>query len=89
VEPESSLPCSEEPSTGPYPEPDQSNQYHSIELLGWEIATLQTPSESKWTIFLMRTSKTEDAANKNKVKKKEDKWKERWKEGKRQKCMMK
>jgi hypothetical protein len=25
-----SLPCSQEPSTGPYPEPDQSNPYHSL-----------------------------------------------------------
>jgi hypothetical protein len=30
MEPESSLPCSQEPSTGPYPEPDQSNQYNPI-----------------------------------------------------------
>jgi hypothetical protein len=28
MEPEGSLPCSQEPSPGPYPEPDQSNQYH-------------------------------------------------------------
>jgi hypothetical protein len=24
------LPCSQEPSTGPYPEPDQSGPYHPI-----------------------------------------------------------
>jgi hypothetical protein len=30
MEPESSLPCAQEPSTGPYPEPDQSNPYYSI-----------------------------------------------------------
>jgi hypothetical protein len=30
MEPEGSLPCSQEPSTGPYSEPDQSNPYHPI-----------------------------------------------------------
>jgi hypothetical protein len=30
MEPESSLACSQEPSTGPYPEPDPSNPYHPI-----------------------------------------------------------
>jgi hypothetical protein len=28
MEPEGSLPCLQGPSTGPYPEPDQSNPYH-------------------------------------------------------------
>jgi hypothetical protein len=29
MEPEVSLPCSQEPSTTPYPETDQSSPYHS------------------------------------------------------------
>jgi hypothetical protein len=32
MEPEGSLPCSQEPSTSPYSEPDQSNPYHPISL---------------------------------------------------------
>jgi hypothetical protein len=28
--PEDSLPCSQQPSTGPYPEPNQSSPYHPI-----------------------------------------------------------
>jgi hypothetical protein len=30
MEPEGSFPCSQEPSTGPCPDPDQSNPYHPI-----------------------------------------------------------
>jgi hypothetical protein len=30
MEPEGSLPCSQEPSSGPYREPDQSNPSHLI-----------------------------------------------------------
>jgi hypothetical protein len=33
MEPEGSLSCSQEPSTGPYPEPDQSSPYHPILFL--------------------------------------------------------
>jgi hypothetical protein len=32
MEPEDSLPCSQESSAGPYPEPDQSNPSHPISL---------------------------------------------------------
>jgi hypothetical protein len=32
MEPVGSLPCSQEPSTGPYPDPDQSNLYHPSHL---------------------------------------------------------
>jgi hypothetical protein len=32
-EPEGSLPCSRKPSTGPYPEPDQTSPYHPIVYL--------------------------------------------------------
>jgi hypothetical protein len=30
MEPEGSLPCSQESSTDPYPKPDQSSPYHPI-----------------------------------------------------------
>jgi hypothetical protein len=32
MEPEGSLPCSQEAPAGPYPEPDQSSPYHPISL---------------------------------------------------------
>jgi hypothetical protein len=33
MEPEDLFPCSQEPSTGPYSEPDQSSPYHPIIFL--------------------------------------------------------
>jgi hypothetical protein len=41
-EPESSSPCSQEPSTCPYPEPDQSSPYHPILPLISSILILST-----------------------------------------------
>jgi hypothetical protein len=32
MEPEGSLPCSQKPSTGPYPDPDKSSPSHPISL---------------------------------------------------------
>jgi hypothetical protein len=37
MEPEGSLPCSQEPSTGPYPESDQSNPYYPILKIHFNI----------------------------------------------------
>jgi hypothetical protein len=42
MEPESSLQCSQEPSTGPYPEPDQSSPYLSHPVSLRSVLTLST-----------------------------------------------
>jgi hypothetical protein len=46
-ESEGSLPCSQEPSTGPYPEPDQSNPYHAIQF---NIVHTPTCWSSQWSL---------------------------------------
>jgi hypothetical protein len=40
MEREISLPCLKEPSTGPYPEPDQSSPYHPHPISLWSILIL-------------------------------------------------
>jgi hypothetical protein len=42
MEPEDSLPCSQEPSTGPYPEQKQSSAYHPI-LSNIHLNVVHTP----------------------------------------------
>jgi hypothetical protein len=44
MEPVGSLPCSQEPSTGPYPRPDQSNPYHPIHFILSTYLRLGLPS---------------------------------------------
>jgi hypothetical protein len=50
MEPGGSLPCSQEPSTAPYPEPDQSNPYHPIlsPYVHFNIVHPPTPWSSQW-----------------------------------------
>jgi hypothetical protein len=51
MEPECSLPCSQEPSTGPCPEPDQSNPYHPILSLLIHVNIVHPPMSwsSQWS----------------------------------------
>jgi hypothetical protein len=46
MEPGGSLPCSQEPSTGPYPEPDQSNPYHPT------LSLINIPANFKRNAFI-------------------------------------
>jgi hypothetical protein len=51
MEPEGSVPRSQEPSTGPYPEPDRSNPYHRI-LSKIHFNTVHSPTSwsSYWSL---------------------------------------
>jgi hypothetical protein len=44
MEPEDSLPCSQKPSTGPYPEPDRSSPHHPILSLSKIYFNIAHPS---------------------------------------------
>jgi hypothetical protein len=51
MEPEGSLPCSQEPSTGPHSEPDQSNSYHPIlSKIHFIIVHPPTSWPSQWSL---------------------------------------
>jgi hypothetical protein len=41
IKPEYSLPCSQKPATGPYPEPDEFSPHPPISTLNLSIATLK------------------------------------------------
>jgi hypothetical protein len=53
MEPEGSLSCSQEPSTGPYPEPDKSNPYHPILIVYKKIVN---PNPPRFFVYEGRTS---------------------------------
>jgi hypothetical protein len=44
MKPEGLLPCSQEPSTGPYPERDECNPYHSIPFLYNQFTNVLPPT---------------------------------------------
>jgi hypothetical protein len=46
MEPEGSLPCSQEPSKGPYLKPDESSPYHPLRSLQGPIIFPPTSSSS-------------------------------------------
>jgi hypothetical protein len=51
MEPEGSIPCSQKPSTGPYPEPYQSNPHHpTLSKINCNIVHPPTSWSSQWSL---------------------------------------
>ena len=57
IEHEGSLPCSQQPAIGPYPEPDESSPHHAIPLLenNCSIILPYKPSSSQWPLSIRFT----------------------------------
>jgi hypothetical protein len=55
MEAEGSLPCSQEPSTGPYPEPDQSSQKNRCLCTGLNLEPRELNSIALSYIYLFAT----------------------------------
>jgi hypothetical protein len=54
MEPESSLLCSQEPSTGPYPEPNQSRPRHPILILSTPNIITVIKLRVQWAGYVAR-----------------------------------
>jgi hypothetical protein len=57
MEPEGSLPCTQEPSTGPHREPDQFNPYNRI-LSQVSLYSLKRFNITRWKNILIKSSKS-------------------------------
>jgi hypothetical protein len=52
MEPEGSLPCSQQPASGPYPEPDESRTHlHAACKINFNITLLSTTTIVHYTIL--------------------------------------